>query len=100
MKRYDVDLDNFLPLTDQQKAELQALSDAPDSEIDYSDIPALDDSFWLNAMRNPFYRPVKASTTLRLDADVLAWFKRQGKGYQTRINDILRQAMIHDLQKS
>jgi len=94
MKRYDVDLDNLPPLTDQQKAELRALANAPETEIDYSDIPPLDDAFWRNAVRNPFYKPVKASTTLRIDADVLAWFKSQGKGYQTRINDVLRQAML------
>jgi len=99
MKRYDVDLNNLPPLTAQQREEVQALSGAPDSEIDYGDIASRDDSFWLNAVRNPFYKPVKTSTTLRLDADVLAWFKAQGKGYQTRMNDILRQAMIHGLQK-
>jgi uncharacterized protein (DUF4415 family) len=100
MKNYSVDLENLPPLDDQQKAEIQALSESADSEINYNDIPASDDSFWLNAVRNPFYKPVKTSTTLRLDSDVLAWFKNQGRGYQTRMNDILRQAMIHALQKS
>jgi len=100
MKHCDVDLSNLPPLTDLQKAEIQALSDASDSEINYGDIPARDDSFWLNAVRNPFYKPTKTSTTLRVDADVLAWFKSQGKGYQTRINDILRRTMIHELQKT
>ena len=99
MKRCDVDLNNLPPLTDHQKAEIQVLSDTPDSEINYDDIPARDNSFWLNAVRNPFYKPTKTSTTLRVDADVLAWFKSQGKGYQTRINDILRKTMIHELQK-
>jgi uncharacterized protein (DUF4415 family) len=41
-----------------------------------------------------FYRPVKQPVTLRLDADVLAWFKRQGRGYQTRINKALRELMM------
>jgi len=99
MKHYDVDLDNLPSLTEEQRAEIQALSDSPDAVIDYSDLPARDDSFWLNAVRNPFYKPVKTSTTLRVDSDVLAWFKAQGRGYQTRMNDILRQAMIHALQK-
>jgi uncharacterized protein (DUF4415 family) len=40
-----------------------------------------------------FYRPIKKSLTIRLDADVLAWLKGQGKGYQTRINGLLREAM-------
>ncbi|MBQ0152393.1 MAG: BrnA antitoxin family protein, partial [Chryseobacterium sp.] len=47
---------------------------------------------------NQFYRPVKQQTSIRLDADVLAWFKAQGKGYQTRMNEILRGAMLEDLK--
>ena len=97
LKRYEVDLNNLPSLTKEQKAELKALSEMPDSEIDYSDIPPLDDAFWKNAVRNPFYRPTKTSTTVRLDSDVLAWLKSQGKGYQTRINAILREAMLRSL---
>lgn len=85
------------PLTEERKAELKALAEMPDSEIDYSDIPPLDDAFWKNAVRNPFYKPTKTSTTVRVDADVLAWLKSQGKGYQTRINAILREAMLRSL---
>jgi len=82
------------PLTTAEKAELKALSKRPDSEIDYSDIPPLDETFWQNAMPNPFYKSKKTAKTLRIDADVLAWFMRTGKGYQTRINAILREAML------
>lgn len=64
-----------------------------DSQIDTSDIPPLDDEFFRKAVRNPFYRPVKMSTTVRIDADILAWLKSQGPGYQTRINALLREAM-------
>ena len=95
--RYTVDLNNRPVLTDEQKAELKVLSEIPDSEIDYSDIPPLEESFWENAVRNPFYKPTKTSTTVRIDSDVLFWLKRQGKGYQTRLNAILRQAMIRSL---
>ncbi|HWZ49717.1 MAG TPA: BrnA antitoxin family protein [Herbaspirillum sp.] len=49
-------------------------------------------------MRNPFYRPVKAATTVRLDTDILAWLCSQGNGYQTRINQILRDAMLKDIE--
>jgi uncharacterized protein (DUF4415 family) len=59
------------------------------------DIPPLDDDFWAKAVRNPYFRPLKQSTTVRIDADVLAWLRAQGKGYQTRINQILRAAMLH-----
>lgn len=95
--RYEVDLNNLPPLTDAQKAELQALSDMPDSQIDTSDIPPLDADFWKKAVRNPFYKPTKTSTTVRVDSDVLMWLKSQGKGYQTRINAILREAMLRSL---
>lgn len=88
---------DFPPMTEERKAELKALMQRPDREIDYSDIPPLDDAFWKNAVRNPFYRPVKESTTVRVDSDVLVWLKRQGKGYQTRINAILRDAMLRSL---
>lgn len=70
--RYEIDLNNLPPLTEERKAELRALAELPDSEIDYSDIPPLDEKFWQNAVRNPFYKPTKASTTVRVDSDVLA----------------------------
>lgn len=61
-------------------------------------LPPLADEFWEKAVRNPFYRPTKTSTTIRIDSDVLLWLKSQGKGYQTRINAILREAMLKELQ--
>lgn len=94
---YTVDLSNLPPLNEEQKAELKALSEMPDNEIDYSDIPPLDAVFWANAVSNPFYKPTKTATTVRVDSDVLAWFKSQGKGYQTRMNAILREAMLRSL---
>jgi uncharacterized protein (DUF4415 family) len=97
--RRKIDLNNLPPLTDAQKAELKALSDRPNSAIDTSDIPPLDEAFWKNALPNPFYRPVKTSTTVRVDSDILAWLKSQGRGYQTRLNAILRRAMHDDLHK-
>lgn len=96
--RYKIDLNNPPPLTDEQKAELKALSEMPDSEIDYSDIPSLNDAFWKDAVRNPFYKPTKTHASVRIDSDVLAWLKSQGKGYQTRINAILRAAMLHEIK--
>jgi uncharacterized protein (DUF4415 family) len=81
-------------LTVKQRREITALAIRPEQRIDTSDIKALDTKFWAQAVRNPFYRPVKQSTTVRVDADVLAWLKSQGKGYQTRINSILREAML------
>jgi len=95
--RYEVDLQNPPPLTKRQKAELKALEEMPDSEIDFSDIPKLDDSFFKNAIRNPYYKPTKTSKTLRIDSDILIWFKRKGKGYQTKINAALRDVMMREL---
>ena len=70
----------------------------PNSAIDYSDIPPLNDAFWRNAVRNPVYKPIKTSTTVRLDTDVLLWLRSQGKGYQSRINAILRREMLASLK--
>jgi uncharacterized protein (DUF4415 family) len=62
-----------------------------DAEIDYSDIPPLDESFFTKATE--VWPPAKQQLTIRLDADVLTWLKANGRGYQTRINRILRSAM-------
>jgi uncharacterized protein (DUF4415 family) len=92
----------FPPLTEIEKAEIEALKSMPDEDIDYSDIPPLTEEFWGNA--RPFrdrhlFKPRKESTTVRLDADILAWLKLAGPGYQTRINTILRGAMLKDEKK-
>ncbi|MCY3558081.1 MAG: BrnA antitoxin family protein [Chloroflexi bacterium] len=82
------DLDD-LPTRVQQ--ELLALDKLADEDIDLSDIPEVTD--WSGAERGKFYRPVKQQITLRIDADVIAWFKAQapkGRGYQTNINQALR----------
>lgn len=96
--RYEIDVGNLSPLTDKQRVEIDELAAMPDSAIDHSDIPTLDDAFWKNAVRNPFYKPTKTVTTVRVDSDVLAWLKSQGKGYQTRINAILRDAMLRSMR--
>jgi uncharacterized protein (DUF4415 family) len=62
-----------------------------DSDIDYSDIPPLGEEFYTKA--TVAWPPVKHQLTIRLDADVLNWLKSNGRGYQTRINHILRTAM-------
>ena len=97
--RYVIDLENPPPLTVKQKLEIAALMKMKDEDIDLSDIPELTDNFWKNAQRGVFFRPIKESTTVRLDADILAWLKSAGKGYQTRINAILRHAMLKEQKK-
>ena len=70
------------------KSDLKRIDAMGDENIDYSDIPALDDKFFEEA--RVVVSPGKQQLTLRLDADVLAWLKSQGPKYQTRINAILR----------
>jgi uncharacterized protein (DUF4415 family) len=87
-------------LTEERKRELAELAKRPDSEIDLSDIPELTEEFWKNAVRNPFYKPVKKQVTLRIDADILAWLRLEGNaGYQSRLNAALRRVMLEDLQE-
>jgi uncharacterized protein (DUF4415 family) len=88
------------PITPARKRRLARLAERSDAEIDFSDIPPLRQSFWENAVRNPFYRPVKQQLTVRLDADVVAWLRQHGKGYQTRLNRMLREAMLENIGKS
>ena len=75
-------------LTNEQKAEIESLAALPDEKIDTSDIPEILD--WSGAKRGALYRPAKQQITLRLDADVVAWF-RANRGYQTEINRVLRE---------
>ncbi|HXX99804.1 MAG TPA: BrnA antitoxin family protein [Candidatus Limnocylindrales bacterium] len=76
------------------RKELAALSAKRERDIDFSDLPLTSRKDWVRAVRGKFYRPVKQQLTLRIDADVLEWLKSQGKGYQTRLNAILRAAML------
>jgi uncharacterized protein (DUF4415 family) len=86
-----------IKVTPAMRRRLARLAERPDSEIDFSDIPELTDDFFKNAIRNPFYRPVKEQVTVRLDSDVIAWLRKKGAGYQTRMNQLLRSAMLSDL---
>ena len=87
-------LDQLAPVTDAEREELQALAEVPDEQIDTSDIPPLSDEQLASMVRGRFYRPGKRQITARLDADVLAWLKAGGKGYQGRMNAILRREML------
>jgi len=93
------DAGNKQRFTAKQKKELAALAAMPDDQIDTSDIPELPVRAWKDAVRGRFYRPVKQAVSLRLDADVVAWLKKPGKGYQTRANHLLRQQMLADMRK-
>ena len=79
---------------DSVRKELAALAAKPEDAIDFSDLPATSRKDWQGATRGKFYRPIKQQLTVRVDADVLEWLKSQGSGYQSRLNDILRNAML------
>jgi uncharacterized protein (DUF4415 family) len=73
---------------------LKELENIPDTEIDTSDIPELDQQFWETAK---MVKPVNQETTLiQLDQDILDWFKSKGKGYQSLINSALRSYIEHN----
>lgn len=77
---------------------LEEIKTIPDSAIDTSDIPELDDHFWENAK---MVKPItKKAIYIRLDSDIIDWFKSQGKGYQSSINNVLRSYVNHQLNKS
>lgn len=83
------------PLRGSQKAEIEALAALPEAEIDTSDSPEVLD--WKGARRGLFYRPVKKQLTLRLDADLIAWFRSHAtpaEKYQTGINRVLREYVL------
>jgi len=79
-------------LTAAKRKRLASLAKLPESRINLSDIPEIK-NLPPDAVVGKFYRPKKTSVTIRLDADVLAWLKAAGEGYQTRVNTYLRTLM-------
>ena len=80
-------------LTKEQKRDIRAIAAKRDADIDFSDAPPVLD--WSGAEIGKFYRPEKKPVTMRLDSDVIAWLKADGRGYQTKANWLLRSAMHH-----
>jgi len=78
-------------ITPEIEAELKAIAEMSDDDIDYSDIPQITDFSGFEVGK--FYRPLKETVTMRLDADVLHWLRKDGIGYQSRLNAILRKEM-------
>src|ERR1700732_289821 len=85
-------------LTKEQKRDIRAIAAKRDEDIDFSDAPAVFD--WSGAEIGKFYRPTKRPVTMRLDSDVIAWLKADGRGYQTKANWLLRSAMLHFTKES
>lgn len=97
-KTVNYTLDTLPTLTEKQRMHLEELAVRPAGQIDVSDIAELSEAQLAELKPVAFYRPVKQQITARLDADVLAWLKSQGKGYQSRINAILRREMLEQRQ--
>jgi uncharacterized protein (DUF4415 family) len=81
------------PMNRRQTAAMGRLKTTADTDIDYSDIPALTDDQIDEMVRGKFYRPPKELVSVRLEPEVLQWLRDFGPGYLTRINDILRAVM-------
>lgn len=86
-----------LKLSEESLREIEVLAAMSDDDIDTSDIPEIFD--WTGAMRGLLYKPVKQQLTLRVDADVVDWFKRKGTGYQTQMNAALREHIGREMRK-
>ena len=84
------------PISPERAAELRAMAERPDSEIDLGEAPELDAEGWRNAIPGKFFRPLKTQINIRVDKDVLHWLKSGGSGYQSRLNAILREAMVRE----
>lgn len=80
----------------EEQEQLARLAGSPDEAIDTTDIPEAPAENWVDARRGGLYRPVKRPVTLRLDADVVTWFKEHAPagGYQTEINRVLRRHVV------
>ena len=79
-------------LTRDQKRQIATIAAQKDSEIDLTEMPEVTD--WSGAEVGRFYRPPKKPVTIRLDTDIVEWLKSYGRGYQTRVNHLLRHAMV------
>ncbi len=84
-------------ISGKQRDTLEKLAILPDAEIDLTDIPEHTD--WTDARVAQFYRPIKQSVTMRLDADVVEWFKTHSEKYQSQMNQVLRNFMLEQRKK-
>jgi uncharacterized protein (DUF4415 family) len=79
-------------LTREQKRQIATIAGQKDAEINLTEMPEVAD--WSGAEMGKFYRPPKKPVTMRLDTDIVDWLKSYGRGYQTRVNHLLRHAMV------
>ena len=91
------------PVTSKKsRSDWKRVDALKDHKIDFSDIPEVAPEMFARAVVRRGLKPVarKKQLTLRVDSNVLEWYKRQGPGYQTRINSLLRAYMEEHLRKN
>ena len=89
------------PFSSEEDAQLAKLAALSEEAIDTADIPEASDANWALARRGHLFRPIKQSVTIRLDADVVAWFKDHAeRGYQTEINQVLRDHVAGQMRRT
>jgi uncharacterized protein (DUF4415 family) len=81
-----------------RKRQIAAIAAKKDADIDLSEMPEVLD--WSGAEIGKFYRPSKKPVTMRLDTDIIGWLKSYGRGYQTRVNILLRHAMMDSFSRA
>jgi len=87
---------NLQTLPKLNREDWEKVDEIKDDDIDCSDIPEFKDSSQFHPWQDrKLFKPIKVAVTCKLDADIVAWLKQGGKGYQTRLNNILRQVMVH-----
>ena len=83
----------------KSKTDFDRLDKMKDEDIDYSDAPKITSEMFAKAIIRRGLKPrTKTQLTLRVDSDVLEWYKKQGRGYQTKINKLLRAYTVHSLK--
>lgn len=90
------------PTSRKSETDLKRLHEMTDEDIDFSDIPPVPPEMFARGIVRRGLKPVmrKRQLTLRMDSDVIEWFKKQGQGYQTKINSLLRAYMEEHFRKS
>lgn len=90
------------PTSQKSETDLKRLHEMKDEDIDFSDIPPVPPEMFARGIVRRGLKPVirKKQLTLRMDSDVIEWFKKQGQGYQTKINSLLRAYMEEHFRKS
>jgi uncharacterized protein (DUF4415 family) len=83
---------------ERRRRQIQAIRTLPDDRLDTSDIPELTEEQMIEGVRGRFYWPVKRPVTMRLDADTIEWLQKDGPGYQTKANRLLRTEMLRSCQ--